>query len=81
MLKQINEIDANSQIIIKYEDFIKKPFSIIKKCYKKLDIPYKTYDEQFNNIIKSSSYKQFFKSIEIDEINNAISGTLKRLGY
>lgn len=81
MLSQIKEISSDSKIIIKYEDFIKKPFDEIKKCYKKFNIPFKTYEDQFNNIKKSTSYIDYFKSNEIDEINNSISETLNQLGY
>lgn len=30
---------------------------------------------------RNITYLKFFNKNEIDEINNAISGTLKRLGY
>jgi len=81
MLNQINELNYNSRIMIKYEDFIKKPFEEIKKCYKKFNIPFKVYDDRFYNIKKTNSYMHFFTNKEVDEINNAISGTLKQLGY
>lgn len=81
MVKQINKLDPKSFIIIKYEEFIDDPFEEIKKCYKQFNVQFKSYEKHHNNILQAKSYKDYFNCDELNEINNAISGTLKRLGY
>ncbi|NQU33235.1 MAG: sulfotransferase [Bacteroidetes bacterium] len=80
MLNQINTLDINSHITLRYEDFLNQPFVELKKCYEKFDLRY-SKNKELTNLSHPTSYKSYFSEEEISEINGAIYETLNQFDY